>query len=142
MTRINAFISTHELCDQHLLAEYRELPRMVAFCVQRLAKYRGELGPRFDYPTLGEGHMSYFLPYGDSLCIRQAGIVLELQRRGFSPEHTGPLVYPGPMGRFPVEHCQPWRAILIPRITERLKTMKRKPTWTKSTRPYWSLLCN
>lgn len=137
MTRINAGIITSELCDQMLLAEYRELPRMVAFCQKRLDKY-GDIGPHFYNPTLGTGHMSYFLPYGNTLCLRYSSIVHEMCIRGFSPSYVIPLRYPGPMGTIPEYDHARWRSILIPRIRLRLSQMKRTPTWTNSERPSWS----
>ncbi len=76
MTRINV-VHPSELCDQHLLAEYRELPR-----VFKLAR------PIKDAPSqyvLGKGHVKFFYNKLGYLLVRQGKIVLELQRRGFNP---------------------------------------------------------
>ena len=93
MTRINLGIAPYELCDQHLLAEYRELPRMRAFAMKRLAKYGGP-GPRPEHFTLGTGHMAFFLPYGLSLEYRWRCLKREMEFRGFRPALNWPDGYP------------------------------------------------
>lgn len=77
MTRINC-IPVEELVDKHLLAEYRELPRV--FGLARLPK-RGETFPE-EY-TLGTGHVKFFYNKLEYLERRFIAIVLELTRRGF-----------------------------------------------------------
>lgn len=83
MTRINV-IEPAELTDQHLLAEYRELPRIFA-----LAR---PLRPREVVPTyrLGAGHVRFFYPLTGWLSRRQAALIAECKRRGFSIKHTSP----------------------------------------------------
>ena len=74
MTRINV-VPVTELCDKHLLAEYRELPR-----VFRLAR------PCLDAPkeyVLGPGHVKFFYDKLGFLGIRLAQIINELNERGF-----------------------------------------------------------
>lgn len=73
MTRINC-VPVQELNDKHLLAEYRELPRIFA-----LAKYT------YDAPKLyclGTGHMKFFYDKLEYLVKRQIQLVAELQKRG------------------------------------------------------------
>jgi deoxyribonuclease (pyrimidine dimer) len=58
MTRINV-VPPAELCDKHLLAEYRELPRVYNLAIAW--HYRG--GNVDDLPAvycLGKGHVSFF----------------------------------------------------------------------------------
>lgn len=74
MTRINC-IPVTELTDKHLLAEYRELPRVFA-----LAR------PCEDAPkeyTMGAGHVKFFYNKLAYLYSRQISIHAELQKRGF-----------------------------------------------------------
>ena len=83
MTRINC-ISPAELSQLHLIAEYRELPRV--FALVRQAAARGE---RPDDPrnpgeyTLGRGHLRFFYPRLGYLLARQTALITEMQRRGY-----------------------------------------------------------
>lgn len=76
MTRINS-IPVEELTNPHLLAEYRELPRVFA-----LAR------PCLDAPQayiLGTGHVKFFYNKLLYLYHRQIQIVCEMKRRGMKP---------------------------------------------------------
>jgi deoxyribonuclease (pyrimidine dimer) len=83
MTRINV-IPPEDLTDQHLIAEYRELPRVFA-----LARH---LAPREVVPTyrLGSGHVKFFYPLTGWLAARQAAIIAECFDRQFEIQHTSP----------------------------------------------------
>ena len=110
MTRINV-VEPEELTDQHLLAEYRELPR--TFAIAR---------PGVKVPesyTLGTGHVLFFYPRTGWLSRRQAALIAECQRRGFAVQHTTPPA--------PVPGCDgDWiptpeaRAVNLARLQERL----------------------
>lgn len=77
MTRINV-VPVEELCDQHLLAEWRELPRMNGFA-EKCAK------PNIpNQYVLGEGHMKFFLDKGKFLERRHSQLTNELTKRGFN----------------------------------------------------------
>lgn len=97
MTRIN-LIPPSELTNKHLLAEYRELPR-----VFHLAKgwYRaGRTGDSLPKAyTLGKGHVRFFYDKLIFLVIRQINIVKEAKRRGFSVRFDRPedLVVDAPL---------------------------------------------
>ena len=78
MTRINC-IPVTELHDKHLLAEYRELPR-----VFRLARPCPEAPKQY---VLGAGHVKFFYNKLGWLLTRQHEIVKEMIRRGFKPLH-------------------------------------------------------
>ena len=85
MTRINV-VPVRELHDKHLLAEYRELPRV--FGAARKWLDRG--GKPEDLPQtyrLGKGHVLFF--YGRLLyCFeRQCALYEECKRRGFNVKH-------------------------------------------------------
>ncbi len=87
MTRINC-IPVQELTRQHLIAEYRELPRV--FALARKAHERGPV-PRPTEYTLGKGHLLFFYTRLGYLARRQADLVLEMQRRGYRPSYLTPL---------------------------------------------------
>lgn len=78
MTRIN-LVPVEELADQHLMAEYRELPRMAAFATKTVKKL-SDIPKKF---TLNAGHMTFFLNKGTYLEERHKEIVDELKRRGY-----------------------------------------------------------
>lgn len=87
MTRINV-VPVEELQNVHLLAEYRELPRIFA-----LAKNYYSSGKKDNFPqeyTLGKGHVKFF--YNKLLWLknRQVVLVQELLKRGFAIQHTNP----------------------------------------------------
>ena len=83
MTRINV-VPPAELCDKHLLAEYRELPRI--FSLARLCPD----GPK-EY-VLGAGHMLFFFDKLQFLYDRYLDLVVECERRGFNIAYKEPKV--------------------------------------------------
>ncbi|KFH18411.1 endonuclease V [Brucella abortus] len=89
MTRINC-VPPSELHRAHLVAEYRELPRV--FGLVRAAVLRGE---RPDDPRnpasyrLGPGHVRFFYPRLGYLLRRQRELVAEMLARGYRPSHDG-----------------------------------------------------
>lgn len=88
MTRINC-IPPDELTRAHLVAEYRELPRI--FSLVRAAITRGESPDDPRNPTeyrLGAGHVRFFYPRLGYLAKRQAALVAEMLARGYAPGFT------------------------------------------------------
>lgn len=84
MTRINC-IPVKELTDKHLLAEYRELPRISALAWRSSDALRAV--PK-NY-VLGAGHVKFFYDKGEFLRRRfENEIVPEMQRRGFKTNFT------------------------------------------------------
>ena len=79
MTRINC-IPVEELHDKHLLAEYRELPR-----VFRLARECPDAPKRY---TLGAGHVKFFYNKLSWLLDRYGELWHEMKRRGFEPKYS------------------------------------------------------
>src|SRR5690606_1105482 len=125
MTRINC-IPTHELSGRHLVAEYRELPRV--FALVRAAIGRGETPGDRRNPasyTLGTGHVRFFYGRLGYLVRRQAAIVAEMRARGYRPAFDDPS---GLIAGIPVEWCGEWEptaeaiAANRARIAERLAT--------------------
>jgi deoxyribonuclease (pyrimidine dimer) len=87
VTRINVIPPEH-LTDAHLLAEYRELPRVFALA-------RPDPRPVERY-TLGPGHVRFFYPRTGYLSRRQSAIIAECLSRGFNIAHrTAPLPVAG-----------------------------------------------
>lgn len=110
MTRINV-IPPADLTDQHLIAEYRELPRVFA-----LARPDPATPPAY---TLGVGHVRFFYPRTGYLTRRQGDIITECLRRGFAITQ---LEAPAPV----VGLDEDWtptpeaRAVNLARLAERL----------------------
>lgn len=111
MTRINV-IDPYWLTDQHLLAEYRELPRI--FGAARDALARGSVDVPREY-VLGTGHVRFFYDKTDWLARRHANIVAELLKRKYKLTLTDPLT--------PVEGYEPsdWK----PRLDDVVVNMQR-----------------
>jgi deoxyribonuclease (pyrimidine dimer) len=90
MTRINC-VPPQQLCQQHLVAEYRELPRIFQ---QAWKSY--ERGETIDDPrnptqyTLGTGHVRFFYLRLGYLIVRQTIIIAEMQRRGITTNFGPP----------------------------------------------------
>lgn len=82
MTRINV-ISPSELSSKHLVAEYRELPR-----ISKLSRPLKDNEKLSDY-VLGKGHCKFFYDKGLFLKKRfENEIVPEMKRRGFKTNFT------------------------------------------------------
>ena len=81
MTRIN-LIPVEELHYKHLVAEYRELPRVVD-----LAR---KLSPKEKVPTfrMGTGHVKFFYDKILFLKNRQDQLIAEMIKRGYEPNFT------------------------------------------------------
>ena len=86
MTRINLTLVS-ELADQHLMAEYRELPRIFGAVRVRLAKGQGFKDIPKDF-CLGAGHVKFFYDKIGFLFLRQNAIIEELLKRGFKIANT------------------------------------------------------
>jgi deoxyribonuclease (pyrimidine dimer) len=90
MTRIN-LVAPSLLVRQHLIAEYRELPRIYQLVQAAIA--RGETVERaasLSSPsyTLGTGHCRFFYTRLGWLTARFFMLVDEMQHRGYAPAHT------------------------------------------------------
>lgn len=79
MTRINC-VPPSELTDKHLIAEYRELPRIF-----RLARFCPEAPAAY---TMGKGHLMFFYNKLSYCLHRQRLIVAEMKLRGFNPKYN------------------------------------------------------
>ncbi len=124
MTRINC-IPPSELTGQHLVAEYRELPRI--FSLVRAAIARGETPDDVRNPThyvLGKGHIRFFYSRLGYLVKRQNEIIEEMISRGYQPQFTRTEQL---MEGIPKNWCADWQPdkdameLNRIRITERLE---------------------
>ena len=75
MTRIN-LISVTELSDQHLIAEYRELPRIIK-------QEHIYIGDAPDTYVLGKGHVKWCVKHANFCLTRYYCICKEMEFRGF-----------------------------------------------------------
>lgn len=85
MTRINC-VPVQELSRAHLVAEYRELPRV--FALAQKAALRGGFSQPAAY-TLGKGHLLFFYTRLGYLARRHLELIEEMKRRGYRPAFTG-----------------------------------------------------
>lgn len=120
MTRINVGVDPGELCDQHLLAEYRELPRLWDFDSANAPP------PHF---KLGSGHVLWCAQWQGYLANRYLTIVEEMRQRGFAVRYPDPPPWALSGEWPPPGEVQRARPIVQSRLTERLATMRRTPTW-------------
>lgn len=129
MTRINC-VPVEELHDKHLVAEYRELPRIfgLAKAAFERGEKPGELSPPFY--TLGKGHVRFFYDKLDWLFHRQQALIREMERRGFSPTFKDPSILTTPLlaivGEDWFNDWEPTEEAMTinrARIKERLETM-------------------
>lgn len=87
MTRINC-VPVQELSGPHLVAEYRELPRV--FALAQKAALRGQFCQPDAY-TLGKGHLLFFYNRLSYLAKRHQQLIEEMKRRGYKPNFSGIL---------------------------------------------------
>lgn len=86
MTRINC-VPPQELSRQHLLAEWRELPRVFALAARAAQR------PSPPFPaayTLGTGHVRFFYPRLGWCTERWRALREEMLRRGYAPGYDSP----------------------------------------------------
>jgi deoxyribonuclease (pyrimidine dimer) len=79
MTRINT-VDVDSLLDQHLIAEYRELPRVINSIVN------GKINLNCTIPKeycLGKGHVTFFYNKSSYLINRMDELIYEMKQRGF-----------------------------------------------------------
>lgn len=90
MTRINV-VRPVELCDQHLLAEHREITRIPNMIVNGKAKLDGEYPDSY---RLGEGHVKFFYPRLKWLHSRYNAVHRECVLRGLKVSYKWPTDVP------------------------------------------------
>jgi len=128
MTRINC-ISVKDLCNQHLFAEWREMPRMVSYLNKSLNSKKGfkleDIPPSY---ILGKGHIKFFYDKFEYLYMRHKSITKELIIRGYKLSQKDSDCFK----TVPLQHFNNWtpteEAMLLnkERIKER---MPLNPKW-------------
>ena len=86
MTRINC-VPPRELHDKHLLAEYRELPRVFKQAHKAYAKGT-KLSSLPQAYVLGTGHVRFFYCRLEFLRLRFDSLRKEMLRRGWKPQFS------------------------------------------------------
>ena len=84
MTRINV-VTPKVLTDQHLIAEYRELPMVGASLLRSIKSKQGLRLLPGEY-TLNKGHVTFFYDKGGFLFNRYHLLIDEMKSRGFNPD--------------------------------------------------------
>lgn len=97
MTRINC-IPVQELSGPHLVAEYRELPRIFTLAQKAAERLQAKSPSAVKRPalpgqpsqyTLGTGHVLFFYTRLGYLSARHRQLVEEMKRRGYQPSFDG-----------------------------------------------------
>ena len=120
MTRIN-LLPPSQLADQHLIAEWRELPRVFGLVKKKLDEQKLILV--WKKYTMGTGHVRFFYDKLLFLQKRHQALVKEAQKRGFKLSKTEKIS----LHAFPKVYCQDFipseadLAISQQRIQEKLK---------------------
>lgn len=93
MTRIN-IIDVDLLTDQHLMAEYRELPMVNAALSRSLSSLRGvhHASIPSNY-TLNRGHVTFFYDKGEWLYNRYEQLIDELYKRQYNIDPKSRVVF-------------------------------------------------
>lgn len=131
MTRIN-LVDPRELDPRHLVAEYRELPRIFALiraddAHRATGRATPDPGPEY---VLGPGHVRFFYNKAPWLLERQKALVAEMLACGMKPQFlaTSNLLE----GIDKTRQCHNWSPNEIEvgrnraRLSESLARMKRK----------------
>jgi deoxyribonuclease (pyrimidine dimer) len=129
MTRINV-IPVSDLTDQHLMAEYRELP-MVHAAARRSNPSKYVSSTKY---TLNKGHVMFFYNKKKFLLNRWFELIEELYKRGYDIDPTSRVVDWTTLDKFeqidwtPDEHAI---SINLERIQERIA---QKPDWYRKNK--------
>lgn len=89
MTRINC-VDPETLHQKHLVAEYREIPRIF-----QLVRKHVESGKKLVAPseyTLGTGHVKFFYDKLGYIHKRYSQLIDEMKRRGYNPSYTNTML--------------------------------------------------
>lgn len=93
MTRINV-VNVEELCNQHLFAEWREMPRMVAYLNKSLNSKKpfniNDIPKKY---VLGQGHVKFFYDKFKYLHKRHIMLTNELLKRGYNLNYTNSDIF-------------------------------------------------
>jgi hypothetical protein len=119
MTRINC-VPTAELSRQHLLAEYRELPRVFALAQKAYCMRRKVLAP--EAYTLGTGHVKFFYQRLGYCRRRFHELREEMVLRGYKPKYDD-----APFAPMPADWQQDWTPTDAALAINRQRILERTP---------------
>ena len=135
MTRINLGIEPIELCDQHLKAEWRELPRVRHSFNANVHK---RAPAKF---KLGTGHVLFCAARPLLCCERHKNLYAELLRRNFNPNQQLLLKFTASYHSLPFtnDDYKHARLIMQERLLHKFEIGKpANPTWTNIKQvPSW-----
>ena len=132
MTRVNV-IPVYELSDQHLIAEYRELPRVI--------KQNINICNAPDCYTLGTGHMKWAARHWKYTINRFDELCQEMQYRGFAANYASSglgkyaFKFNGIAGNYNVSDKD--IALNRARIKEKYNQKPDFYRWTRRSCPKW-----
>jgi deoxyribonuclease (pyrimidine dimer) len=118
MTRINC-VPPEELSRQHLLAEYRELPRVFNLAAKAYSSGRKIKAP--ERYTLGTGHVKFFYHRLGWCLDRFLALRLEMLVRGYKPNYVQP-----PVVELPPEWWGNWEPDAAAMQLNRERILERK----------------
>ena len=126
MTRINT-LPVGLLLDQHLIAEYRELP-MIGASLKRslLAPKMPRIAAKY---LLGQGHVCFFYNKQRFLAARYHDLVLELNRRGFVLNNPFHRVDWGPFGFVDQIDWKPDKDAIQLNLDRIVMRVAQRPLW-------------
>ena len=87
MTRINV-VPVEELTTKHLVAEYRENPRVFALSHKAYINKTKWYNKQPSFYQLGHGHVYFFYNRLKYISTRQKQLVDEMIKRGYNPQFT------------------------------------------------------
>lgn len=128
MTRINAHIPPAKLCDQHLVAEYREILRTNALAIKRARKEGRSMLKNIQQSfTLGGGHVTFFYDKLLYIHLRFDALRSEMINRGMNASIEWQLdeldEFRWLYNDWPPEPEA--NRLIVERILERARTMKK-----------------
>ena len=128
MTRINAHIPPAKLCDQHLVAEYREILRTNALAIKRARKEGKSMLKNIQQSfTLGGGHVTFFYDKLLYIHLRFDALRSEMINRGMNASIEWRLdeldEFQWLYNDWPEDFVA--NQLIVTRILERARTMKK-----------------
>ena len=128
MTRINAHIPPAKLCDQHLVAEYREILRTNALAIKRARKEGRQMLKNIQQTfTLGGGHVTFFYDKLKYIHLRFDSLRSEMINRGMNATIEWRLdelsEFQWLYNDWPEDFVA--NQLIVTRILERARTMKK-----------------
>ena len=130
MTRVNT-IPVELLLDQHLLAEYRELPMVLASLKRSLVAVNGKakllkIPPKY---TLNTGHVSFFYNKEKWLNQRWKLLIKELKFRGYRIDHKARNVDWSIFNTVPQIDWEPSMADKLLNFERIVTRFQQRPAW-------------